>query len=108
MTQPGGCHGEVTLKAHAIALPVVSSGRRLYSAVGATPNYRLIRNHPANPLGKPVGAVDDTFPANNMPGELTELEFSLIDVIDNRPLTPVTVDLPTLRRFLEEVEKLIK
>ena len=43
-----------------------------------------------------------------MPGELTELEFSLIDVIDNRPLTPVTVDLPTLRRFLEEVEKLIK
>jgi hypothetical protein len=43
-----------------------------------------------------------------MPGELTELEFSLNDVIDNRPLTPATVDLPTLRGFLEEVEKLIK
>jgi hypothetical protein len=56
---------------------------------------------------KPDGA-DDTFVANNMPGELTELEFSLNDVIDNRPLTPATVDLPTLRGFLEEVEKLIK
>ena len=43
-----------------------------------------------------------------MPGELTELEFSLNDVIDNRPLTPATVDLPTLRGFLEDVEKLIK
>jgi hypothetical protein len=56
---------------------------------------------------KPDGA-DDTFVANNMPGELTELEFSLNDVIDNRPLTPATVDLPTLRGFLEDVEKLIK
>ncbi|GDY23321.1 hypothetical protein LBMAG56_46680 [Verrucomicrobiota bacterium] len=43
-----------------------------------------------------------------MPGELTELEFSLDDVIGGRPLTPWTVDLPTLRGFLEEVEKLIK
>lgn len=43
-----------------------------------------------------------------MPGELTELEFSLDDVIGGRPLTPATVDLPTLRGFLEEVEKLIK
>ena len=43
-----------------------------------------------------------------MPGELTELEFSLDDVIEGRPLTPKTVDLPTLRGFLEEVEKLIK
>jgi hypothetical protein len=43
-----------------------------------------------------------------MPGELTELEFSLDDVIGDRPLTPATVDLPTLRGFLEEVEKLIK
>jgi hypothetical protein len=43
-----------------------------------------------------------------MPGELTELEFFLHDVIGGRPLTPATVDLPTLRGFLEEVEKLIK
>jgi len=43
-----------------------------------------------------------------MPGELIALEFSLNDVIDNRPLTPATVDLPTLRGFLEEVERLIK
>jgi hypothetical protein len=43
-----------------------------------------------------------------MPGELTELEFSLDDVIGGRPLTRATVDLPTLRGFLEEVEKLIK
>jgi hypothetical protein len=43
-----------------------------------------------------------------MPNELTELEFSLDDVIDGRPLTPETVDLPTLRGFLEEVETLIK
>jgi hypothetical protein len=43
-----------------------------------------------------------------MPGELTEIEFSLDDVIGGRPLTRATVDLPTLRGFLEEVEKLIK
>jgi len=43
-----------------------------------------------------------------MPGELTELEFSLDDVIGSHPLTLLTVDLPTLRGFLEEVEKLIK
>lgn len=43
-----------------------------------------------------------------MPGELTELEFWLDDVIGGRPLTPATVDLPTLRGFLEEVEILIK
>ena len=41
-----------------------------------------------------------------MPGEPPELEFTLNDVIDNRPLTPDTVDLATLRGFLEEVEKL--
>ena len=40
--------------------------------------------------------------------ELSELEFSLDDVVGGRPLTPATVDLPTLRGFLEEVEKLIK
>jgi len=43
-----------------------------------------------------------------MSGNLTALEFSLDDVIGGRPLTPATVDLPTLRGFLEEVEKLIK
>ncbi|MBN8247370.1 MAG: hypothetical protein J0L84_07995 [Verrucomicrobia bacterium] len=43
-----------------------------------------------------------------MPGELKELEFLLDDEIGGRPLTPGTVDLPTLRGFLEEVEKLIK
>jgi hypothetical protein len=40
--------------------------------------------------------------------ELTELEFSLDDVVGGHPLTPATVDLPTLRGFLEDVEKLIK
>lgn len=44
----------------------------------------------------------------NMLGELTELEFSLDDVIGGQPLTPDTVDLPTLRGFLQEVETLIK
>lgn len=43
-----------------------------------------------------------------MPSELTELEFALDDVIGGRPLTPETVDLPTLRGFLEDVETLIK
>lgn len=43
-----------------------------------------------------------------MPHELTELVFSLDDVVAGRPLTPETVDLPTLRGFLEEVETLIK
>lgn len=43
-----------------------------------------------------------------MPGELTKLEFLLDDEIGGRRLTPETVDLPTLRGFLEEVEKLIK
>jgi hypothetical protein len=40
--------------------------------------------------------------------ELSELEFSLDDVVGGRPLTPATVDLPTLRGFLEDVERLIK
>lgn len=43
-----------------------------------------------------------------MPNELTELEFLLDDVVGGHPLTPETVDLPTLRGFLEEVEALIK
>jgi hypothetical protein len=43
-----------------------------------------------------------------MPNDLTELEFSLDDVVGGQPLTPATVDLPTLRGFLEEVETLIK
>ena len=43
-----------------------------------------------------------------MPEELTALEFSLHDVIGGQPLTPDTVDLPTLRGFLQEVETLIK
>src|ERR1035441_2437462 len=43
-----------------------------------------------------------------MPNELTELEFSLNDVVGGKPLTPENVDLPTLRGFLFEVETLIK
>jgi hypothetical protein len=43
-----------------------------------------------------------------MPHELTELVFSLDDVVAGRPLTPETVDLPTLRGFLEDLETLIK
>lgn len=43
-----------------------------------------------------------------MANELAALEFTLDDVIGGRPLTPETVDLPTLRGFLEEVETLIK
>lgn len=39
---------------------------------------------------------------------LAHLEFTLDDEIDGRPLTPANVDLPTLRGFLVEVEKLIK
>jgi len=43
-----------------------------------------------------------------MPSDLTALEFRLDDVIGGKSLTPETVDLPTLRGFLEEIEKLIK
>jgi len=43
-----------------------------------------------------------------MPDKLTALEFSLHDVIGDKPLTPDNVDLPTLRGFLFEVETLIK
>jgi hypothetical protein len=43
-----------------------------------------------------------------MPNELTELEFSLKDEIGGKPLTPDTIDLPTLRGFLAEIETLIK
>ena len=43
-----------------------------------------------------------------MPAELSSIEFSLDDIIGGQPLTPETVDLPTLRGFLEEVEKLVK
>lgn len=47
-------------------------------------------------------------PVEAMANKLTELEFSLNDVIGGQPLTPDNVDLPTLRGFLEEVETLIK
>jgi hypothetical protein len=43
-----------------------------------------------------------------MPEELTELVFSIEDKMAGRPLSPETIDLPTLRGFLEEVETLIK
>ena len=57
---------------------------------------------------EPLRAKNDS-PANyDMPIELTELEFSLEDIVDGQPLTPETVDLPTLRGFLEEMEALIK
>lgn len=43
-----------------------------------------------------------------MADQLTELEFSLNDVIGGQTLTPTNIDLPTLRGFLHEVEDLIK
>lgn len=43
-----------------------------------------------------------------MANGLTALDFSLADEVGGRPLTPETVDLPSLRAFLEEVESLIK
>lgn len=43
-----------------------------------------------------------------MPGELSPLEFSLHDQIGGQPLTPENVDLPTLRGYLDEVEKFIR
>ena len=43
-----------------------------------------------------------------MPSDLSTLEFALDDTIGGQRLTPETVDLPTLRGFLAEVEKLIK
>lgn len=43
-----------------------------------------------------------------MPSELSTLEFALDDTIGGERLTPETVDLPTLRGFLQEVEKFIK
>ena len=43
-----------------------------------------------------------------MSNELTELEFKLEDMIGGQPVTAKTVDLPTLRGFLQEVEELIK
>ncbi len=43
-----------------------------------------------------------------MPGELSPLDFSLHDQIGGQPLTPENVDLPTLRGYLEEVEKFIR
>ena len=43
-----------------------------------------------------------------MSNELIALEYSLDDLIGSQPLSPETVDLPTLRGFLGEVETLIK
>jgi hypothetical protein len=43
-----------------------------------------------------------------MPITLTPLDFALEDRVGEQPLTPETVDLPTLRGFLDEVETLIK
>ena len=43
-----------------------------------------------------------------MSNELTELEFKFEDVVGGQPVTSKTVDLPTLRGFLQEIEELIK
>lgn len=43
-----------------------------------------------------------------MPAELTELDFSIEDELDGKPLTPENVNLPILRAFLEEVESFAK
>jgi hypothetical protein len=43
-----------------------------------------------------------------MPARLKPLEFALEDRVGEQPLTPETVDLPTLRGFLDDVEKFIK
>jgi len=43
-----------------------------------------------------------------MPTTLTPVEFALEDRVGDQPITPETVDLPTLRAFLDEVETLIK
>ena len=54
------------------------------------------------------GAKGAHLPATPMPSELSRIEFALDDTIGGQRLTPETVDLPTLRGFLAEVEKLIK
>ena len=43
-----------------------------------------------------------------MPAELTELDFSVEDELEGKPLAPNNVNLPTLRMFLEEVETFVK
>lgn len=43
-----------------------------------------------------------------MTTELARTEFSLDDRVGGQPLTPLSVDLPTLRGFLAEVEALLK
>jgi hypothetical protein len=45
---------------------------------------------------------------SNMSDGLTELVFALDDLVAGRPLSPETVDLPSLRGFLADVETLIK
>ncbi len=43
-----------------------------------------------------------------MSSDLASIEFSLHDTVGGQQLTPENVDLPTLRGFLDEIEKLIK
>src|SRR4051812_41311115 len=43
-----------------------------------------------------------------MPASLARLEFRLEDEVQGLPITPETVDFPTLRGYLAEVETLIK
>lgn len=43
-----------------------------------------------------------------MSEKLRRFEFLLHDTVNGQPISPANVDLPTLRGFLEEVEKLIK
>jgi hypothetical protein len=43
-----------------------------------------------------------------MSAELVELDFSVEDELDGRPLTPENVNIPILRAFLEEVEAFAK
>jgi hypothetical protein len=43
-----------------------------------------------------------------MPADLTEVDFSVEDELEGKPLTPDNMNLPILRAFLEEVETFAK
>lgn len=43
-----------------------------------------------------------------MAGEQSQIEFVLNDTVGGREMTPATVDLPTIRGFFQDVERLVK
>jgi hypothetical protein len=81
---------------------------RVVTQTASWPPSATIIDDAAGDSGLEHGHGTSQIKGTEMPGELPKLEFVLDDTKDGLRLTPGTVDFPTLRGFLVEVEQLIK